>query len=238
MPKSQSSIDSEETLFEELSNPTRPISNPPDVLPTSDTLLTGNILLTLNGPAGDRKLFFTRLLPKAEDLQETNWTVNLPFYGWSVAMHPPANVLAMSQNTGSTSYVISWRFFNPGCAPLTISTHVQGHSDSYFENGQRRESPLSKPFTLKTQLVESELVESVSWNSWPQYVHQSKHCRSSVPRIKIRKYRRQRQIGCVELEDRVNGLCRFLLPPHDYLHAHFLSLEWDRYVLRDHNFGQ
>ena len=50
---------------------------------------------------------------------ETAGNVTLPFEGWSMAMHPPSNVLVVSERTESVSYVASQRFADPCRATLT-----------------------------------------------------------------------------------------------------------------------
>lgn len=92
-----------------------------DQLP--DALLTGDTLVAMSGPPWDREMSFIELPSKA-DPSENKWKVKLSFDGWTVAMHPPANVMAVSEYTGSSSYVTSEQFLNPVYVTLTNFTHA------------------------------------------------------------------------------------------------------------------
>jgi len=67
---------------------------------TSGPELTGDTLVTM----GRARMCFVKLPSKAKRLPTQGWTVDLAFDGWSVAMHPPTNVVAVSEYTGSISY--------------------------------------------------------------------------------------------------------------------------------------
>ena len=66
---------------------------------TSGPELSGDTLVTM----GQARLCFIKLPSKAKRLPTKGWTVDLAFDGWSVAMHPPTNVVAVSEFTGSIS---------------------------------------------------------------------------------------------------------------------------------------
>lgn len=68
---------------------------------TSGPELTGDTLVTM----GRARMCFIKLPSRAKKLPTKGWTVDLTFDGWSVAMHPPTNVVAVSEYTGSISYV-------------------------------------------------------------------------------------------------------------------------------------
>lgn len=76
---------------------------------TSGPELTGDTLVTM----GRARLCFIKLPSKAKRLPTKGWTVDLTLDGWSVAMHPPTNVVAVSEYTGSISYVSFQRSLNP-----------------------------------------------------------------------------------------------------------------------------
>ena len=67
---------------------------------TSGPELTGDTLVTM----GRARMCFIKLPSEAKRLPTKSWTVDLTFDGWSVAMHPPTNVVAVSEYTGSISY--------------------------------------------------------------------------------------------------------------------------------------
>lgn len=81
-------------------------------------LVVGDILLEIN----DNKMCFTRLVFQTGQTQE-KWEISLDFTIWSVAMHPPMNVVAVSEYT-SDLYVAFERFFNPDLMTLRISMHA------------------------------------------------------------------------------------------------------------------
>ena len=68
-----------------------------------------------------RKIIFTR---EYTGQIEQRWEVPLPVNGWSMAMHPPSNVLAVTPKTESLSYVTSEWFNNTYPAMLTGYAHV------------------------------------------------------------------------------------------------------------------
>ncbi|KAF9651374.1 hypothetical protein BDM02DRAFT_3110812 [Thelephora ganbajun] len=68
---------------------------------TSGPELTGDTLVTM----GRARMRFIKLPSKAKRLPTRGWTVDLTFDGWSVAMHPPTNVMVVSEYTGSISSV-------------------------------------------------------------------------------------------------------------------------------------
>ena len=67
------------------------------------------------------KITFTREYSGLEEQQQ--WVVRLPFKGWSMAMHPPSNVVAVSEDPKSPSYVTPERFKNTYLAMLTGCAH-------------------------------------------------------------------------------------------------------------------
>jgi len=87
---------------------------------TSGPELAGDTLVTM----GQARLSFIKLPSKAKRLPTKDWTVDLAFDGWSVAIHPPTNVVAVSEYTGSISYVSSRPSFHPVLAALTNSSHL------------------------------------------------------------------------------------------------------------------
>ena len=138
-------MDTNDDIFDTIKNPQSTTEASLDILPTSsvlptwDTILAGDTLVTIEGRQGDRKMTFARPPSKSGEPKH-EWTVKLPFHGWSMAIHPPTNVVAVSENTGSVSYVTSKsvRFR----ARLTNFKLTQGRPDSYSDNGHRRTSPL------------------------------------------------------------------------------------------------
>lgn len=84
-------------------------------------VLTGDTFVNMTGLEGNQKVSFLRLGSKAEEKAEEKWAFPLLFHGWSLAIHPPANVLAVSEKTGSASYVTSE--CNTDHAMLTNSVH-------------------------------------------------------------------------------------------------------------------
>ena len=82
---------------------------------TSGPELTGDTLVTM----GRARMSFNKLPSKAKGMPTKRWTVDLAFDGWSVAMHPPTNAVAVSEYTGSISYVHVYQFFHPVRAMLT-----------------------------------------------------------------------------------------------------------------------
>lgn len=68
---------------------------------TSGPELIGDTLVTM----GRARMCFIKLPSKAKRLPAKDWTVDLAFDGWSVAMHPPTNVVAVSEYTGDISSV-------------------------------------------------------------------------------------------------------------------------------------
>ena len=79
---------------------------------TSGPELTGDTLVTM----GRARMGFMKLPSKAKGLPTRDWTVDLTFDGWSVAMHPPTNVVVVSEYTGSISYAsLHWLFLPVRC---------------------------------------------------------------------------------------------------------------------------
>jgi hypothetical protein len=87
---------------------------------TSGPELTGDTLVTV----GRAMMGFVQLPSKAKRLPTRGWAVDLAFDGWSVAMHPPTNVVAVSEHTGSLSYVSFQWSSNPVRETLTNSPHM------------------------------------------------------------------------------------------------------------------
>jgi hypothetical protein len=87
---------------------------------TSGPELAGDTLVTM----GQARLCFIKLPSKAKKLPTKGWAVDLTFDGWSVAIHPPTNVVAISEYTGSISCVFFQRPSSPVRATLTNPIHV------------------------------------------------------------------------------------------------------------------
>lgn len=70
-------------------------------------VLTGDTYVTME----KRRLTFNRLPSAAGMSYESKWSIDLSFDCESVAMHPPMNVVAVSEHAESSSYVTSEQFF-------------------------------------------------------------------------------------------------------------------------------
>lgn len=114
--------------------------------PLGTQLLTGDTLMTMNGCT----MSFMRL-PSGGNPAAEEWSVDLPFDDWSAALHPPTNVVVVSEHTGSTSYVPSEHFLNPSHVTLMNSTHTQERAGSYSENGHWRTAPLRQQIGFETR---------------------------------------------------------------------------------------
>lgn len=81
-------------------------------------LLTGDIHLVMD----KKSITFTRL-PSTANPNTEKWITPLKFTGWNVAMHPPTNVVAVSQWV-PRAYVVCERFLYLGRIMLKKSTRV------------------------------------------------------------------------------------------------------------------
>ena len=86
-----------------MSQPQLAVSEQTVFMKPSEPVLVGDTLATMSSQQDPRKMFFVRLPSKAKVLSKKSWTVDLSFDSWSVAIHPPTNVMAVSEHTGSTA---------------------------------------------------------------------------------------------------------------------------------------
>ena len=91
-------------------------------------LLVGNVYLIKDG----KRLSFTKIDPMEHPKTETDISMSkavpigkteLPFKGWTVAMYPPANLVAVSEFP-SKPYVTFERFLNLSSMTLKNSIHT------------------------------------------------------------------------------------------------------------------
>ena len=85
-----------------MSQPVSPTVQATPGTPIADLLKTGDS--TVDVTVGDFKMDF---LWKTSG-QEQKWSIVLGFVGFAVAMHPPSNVIAISEKTNPDSYVTPW----------------------------------------------------------------------------------------------------------------------------------
>lgn len=101
-------------------------------------LFTGNTLLSMKD---GRNVRFIKLPSMAVPAKEER-AFSLPFDGWSMAVHPPTNVLAVSECPGPDLYVTSEWFPSSDNMTLKRFTHLQEGQGSYSENGHGRKPSL------------------------------------------------------------------------------------------------
>lgn len=136
---------------------------------TSGPELIGDTLVTM----GRARMCFIKLPSKAKRLPAKNWTVDLAFDGWSVAMHPPTNVVAVSEYTGDISYVGFKRSHD------TYEPSPQKCPNSYSTDGHGATAPprLHPGLAARRPAKLHGGLSSV-------HIHQSEHCGDFVPRIR------------------------------------------------------